>query len=181
MSKYKKGDKFVIVISEVMESNNGTLYRSNFSTLVFDDYGLDHLPQLVDGVNEACYNKGLEDAWEAAKKILYDEELNSGELIELFNRLSLHGIVVDYTPQEVIAKIKEWEDSKELKRGDEVTHKDVTGVVISDDIEYKVLWNNGEVGHSTKQCCPYVKTGRNFADRLDALLQEIGGDTNGKD
>lgn len=48
MSKYKVGDKFIIEIKEVMDSDNGTLYRSNFSTLVFDDYGLDKLEQLEE-------------------------------------------------------------------------------------------------------------------------------------
>lgn len=48
MSKYKAGDKFILEIREVIESERGTLYRSNFSTLVFDDYGLDNLPQLSE-------------------------------------------------------------------------------------------------------------------------------------
>ena len=50
MSKYKVGDKFVIEIKEVLENETerGTLYRTAFSTLVFDDYGLDHLTKLPE-------------------------------------------------------------------------------------------------------------------------------------
>lgn len=33
MSKYKVGDEFIVTIKEVMKSENGTLYRSNFITL----------------------------------------------------------------------------------------------------------------------------------------------------
>ena len=50
MSKYKVGDKFVIEIEEVLETETrrGTLYRTGFSTLVFDDYGLDCLKKLPE-------------------------------------------------------------------------------------------------------------------------------------
>ena len=44
---YKVGDSFKIRIAEILESGEETLYRiENFSSLVFDDYGLMKLEQL---------------------------------------------------------------------------------------------------------------------------------------
>ena len=50
---YKVGDKFIIEIKEVLSSDKGTLYRSNFSTLVFDDYGLDKLQKYNEAKQES--------------------------------------------------------------------------------------------------------------------------------
>ena len=45
---YKKGDKFTVEITEVLTGEDGkTVYRMNdFSSLVFDDYGLDRLEKV---------------------------------------------------------------------------------------------------------------------------------------
>ena len=46
---YKAGDKFEISIEEVLKSDNlGNIYRiAGFHSLVFDDYGLDQLKQIL--------------------------------------------------------------------------------------------------------------------------------------
>ena len=90
MSKYSVGDKFTVEIKEVIESEKGTLYRSNFSTLVFDDYGLNSLPkydelaerlELIDELKQDEYNRGLSEGWELAKRIcLYPA--NGGASVE---------------------------------------------------------------------------------------------------
>lgn len=51
---YKKGDKFTIEITDVMTGGDGkTVYRMNdFSSLVFDDKGLDRLDRLEEKVVE---------------------------------------------------------------------------------------------------------------------------------
>ena len=182
MSKYNTGDKFVVEINEVMESDYGTLYRADFSTLVFDDYGLDNLPQLVDGVNEACYNKGLADAWEAARKVGCLEQyggMSSDELYEVFDDSGKSAVLNKVTAQEAIAKIKEWKGRKEIRRGDEVIYKEPkdkeSGIVTlthEDDKGALVLWQSGNASYEYQNSL--TKTGRNFADRLDALLGEIG-------
>lgn len=43
----KKGDKFIVEISDVIKTKNGCLYRMKpFNTLVFDEYGLEQLDPL---------------------------------------------------------------------------------------------------------------------------------------
>lgn len=78
MSKYKKGQKFIIEIKEVIESNKGTLYRTNFSTLVFDDYGLDSLEQI---------KPKFEVGEEVKIKCEYDEEYYTGVIVEVCDKL----------------------------------------------------------------------------------------------
>jgi hypothetical protein len=49
MYKYKAGDKFVIEIEEVIETQGKTLHRvKGFNALVFDEYGLGMLEQIKE-------------------------------------------------------------------------------------------------------------------------------------
>ena len=73
MSKYNKGDKFIIELDE-QDEQIGNLWRiKGFNALVFDDFVLDRLGQLVHGVDQFSYNKGADDAWERVKQ-LFDME-----------------------------------------------------------------------------------------------------------
>lgn len=75
MSKYKAEDKFVMEIAEVQQhkADNGSefpLYRiKGFSALTFNDYGLDLMGQLVQGVDTFAHKKGMEDAFALMKRI----------------------------------------------------------------------------------------------------------------
>lgn len=58
---YKKGDKFVIEIDNVIVDEKGTVFLytiKGFNALVFDQYGLDKLSQLVNGVDTFSENRG---------------------------------------------------------------------------------------------------------------------------
>lgn len=73
MSKYKVGDKFVFEIQEVLETETGrgTLYRTSFNTLVFDDYGLDHLTKLSDKDIERLQELKEEDKIKMGDEVTY--------------------------------------------------------------------------------------------------------------
>lgn len=76
---YKKGDKFVIEIGDVLENENGeaVLYRiEGFKSLVFDKFGLDKLEMLVDGVNKFSENKGFAKGFVAGHEDGVNEERN---------------------------------------------------------------------------------------------------------
>ena len=70
------------------------------------------------------YVQGLEDAWEAARKIVHDEGLSIQEVGEIFGTVSFNRIVMENTASEAISKIKEYEEQQkqdtEIKVGDEV-------------------------------------------------------------
>ena len=67
---------------------------------------------------ERYYEKGLEDAWELAKKIQY--ELSRHQLKEIFGTDNEASILSDaYTPQEALAKLEAYEkEQAEIKVGD---------------------------------------------------------------
>lgn len=75
--------------------------------------------------SDKAYQKGLNDAWECARKIY---SLSAGAIINIFGGCSTW---VNYSASEAITKIKEYEEKKkaddEIKVGDEVVHD--TGLI----------------------------------------------------
>jgi len=134
----KVGDKYIIEIEEVIRRNGAPQIAriKGFNALVFDKYGLEKLEPYdggekvyrkgyVDGINAVMnesekkhnsdldYKDGLEDgrmeAWECAKKIY---KMTVSEIITVFGGCSNW---VDYSVDEAIAKIKEYEDKQNHK------------------------------------------------------------------
>lgn len=64
------------------------------------------------------YQCGLEDAWECAKKLY--TMYTKGDITKIFNA-SFGSILKNYSAQECIAKIKEYEENQTVKVGDIVT------------------------------------------------------------
>lgn len=61
---YKKGDRFIIEIDEVITCDGSVWYKTNGSTpLVTDERGLDSLEQLVNGVNEVSKRIGFREGY----------------------------------------------------------------------------------------------------------------------
>lgn len=86
--------------------------------------------------NTNKYECGLNDAWEAAKKIVCTEGYKWTELENMFNSRTLSKIFNTYTASEAIEKIKEYEEKQKesvFKVGDRVrtlTAKDSLGTEI---------------------------------------------------
>ena len=85
---------------------------------------------------DEAYQRGLNDAWDAAKKIASSEKSGGyswDELAECFGEEgTIYGSPLsEYRPEEAVAKIREYEQRKaqedEIKVGDEV--KDIDGVI----------------------------------------------------
>lgn len=182
--KYKVGDKFIIEVKEAIESEKGTLYRADFSTLVFDDYGLDKLPkycevqerlELIDELKQVEYSKGLNDgrndAWELATRI---SSKSIDALVEMFDTDNKYLIFRDFSPQEALAKLKAYEDSK-IEVGDvvEITHYDekFKGLVLDilDEISFVLLTENGMVESYVDE--NVKKTGKRID--ITSILEQI--------
>ena len=182
MSKYKVGDKFIINIKEVLESEKGTLYRANYNTLAFDDYGLDGLQkydalqerlELREELKKAEYNKGLDDAWELLRKLL---KMDVSDIYEVYGKHEYIGDIVDtFSPQEALAKLKAYEEAK-IEVGDVVETTDLVdtfkSIVLDDDgLDcYIVMNENGSVKATRKTDCK--KTGKHI--NLGSILEQIG-------
>lgn len=64
------------------------------------------------------YNRGLNAGWELAKKICLVPEnggLNAEEILEILDSCSADGILMNFTPQEVLAKIEAYEKKNKPK------------------------------------------------------------------
>jgi hypothetical protein len=174
MSKFNVGDKVYLeceVRNKDMSDNKYTLkyinWRGNeyISTDVKDD---------VLHPTDELYNKGLNDAWELAKKIeisSYDGGYTGKELMEMFGTISFNKIFADLTPQEALAKVKEYEERNEIKVGDVVKSKSsnieriVTRVT---ETNIYFLFRDGSCGSYTNK--NLEKTGEHF-DNIDEFMR----------
>lgn len=94
--------------------------------------------------DKSSYDKGLADAWEAARKIVMyetDGGLRVEETEKIFGTLLCGNIFKDFDASEAIAKIKTYEEEQqkieqEIKVGDEIVYqyndREKTGVVYDD-------------------------------------------------
>ncbi len=96
----------------------------------------------IDGVmniqiDEVSYQRGLNDAWECAKKIAERED----DMRNCFHDIAPAEIFGKYSASEAIAKIKEYEDkSKKIKVGDIVTVAGDIVMIGEKPNEFIVTW-----------------------------------------
>lgn len=185
------GDKYVIELDSHMTNKNGDLWGvKGFKSLVFDQNGLDKLTKIREANEEAyqrgyndgqskgdkeyetekeqkAYQQGLEDAWKCMEKIAVIDSSNP------FGYMTFNQIIKNYTPQEVINKINEYE-KQNIKVGDVVTMtpgiNDNPFVVIRVDdeiihgVEASGLYRGGR-----KDAADFKKTGRVFPQIAEIL------------
>lgn len=123
------------------------------------------------------YQQGLDDAWGTIIKIALIPYAERSEIFD--GQQDILSIVQKFSPSEVIAKLREYEQQKaddEIKVGDEVDYKGmtkyvVTGIVDDDTIcgfSLNGLWNANTIKEVTK-------TGRHFPQVAELLKAMIGG------
>ena len=128
--------------------------------------------------NEA-YQRGLSDAWEAARKI---HRMPDGDILDLFpdcyaSICTAAQAILKYDASEAIAKIKEYEDGKqEIKVGDEVTTDAGNRASVlyenPDGTQVFVFKSDGTATWWTKSALH--RTGRNFPE-IAAVLEKMRG------
>lgn len=131
--------------------------------------------------SDRAYRQGLDDAWVVIKKITKDETVGgySFEMIrDIFSSACVYDIVRNYTAEEAIAKIKEYEDKQKqdtIRIGDEIETKFGTrGVVITDtpDEEGTIsVWFRTDAHVQSYPVKDLMKTGRHF-DQI--ILPKMG-------
>ena len=198
MNKYKVGDKFIVEIEEIY---NGDLVKheehmhlhriKGFNSLVLDEYGLDKLQKYdkyaenlernheVLKIFEEKYNKGLNDAWELARKIVLKAEMGGicyDDFKKIFGVGDYASVLRTLSPQQALAKIEAYEESKAIKVGDVVFNdrEDVKAVIIDSSIA------EGTWQVYTEDCCvelwkecEFKKTGKTVD--IEHLLEQIRG------
>jgi len=125
------------------------------------------------------YQRGLDDAWEAARKVALnsnDGGLGIEELDEIFGCYALQQVFRQYSAQQTIEKIKAYEEKQkaddEIKVGDEVE-------VLNSGSKYLIAWISGTIlcgfAHDGVTCrlqpSDVRKTGRHFD--IAKILEEM--------
>lgn len=129
-------------------------------------------------VDTEAYNKGLEDGrnevWEWLKKFgkmraneakrLYGY---NGELWEIFD---------NFTPQEVLLKLEEYEkEQNEIKVGDVIEYDGIQAIVMDiDAVDNVALFTENACIESWLPQCTCKKTGKHID--ISSILQQIGSD-----
>jgi hypothetical protein len=173
-----------------LEELNSDYINEHFGELQDDAYNKgyaqcqDDYSDALKHAKDTAYKKGLEDAWEAARRIVVDTDhggLALGTLSEIFGTQSYSYIMRENTAQQAIDKIKAYEDGKHSDRievGDEVRTRDgapnhtflVTKVTDSHvyGISYDGSWN-----YWTKD--EVTKTGKHYD--IASILEAMRNDT----
>jgi RNA-binding protein YlmH len=123
--------------------------------------------------NEEAYNKGLEDAWELARKIY---EMKSKEFDKVFRDVHYVDVFYHFTPQEALAKLEAYEKGQnEIKVGDVVEQNEQKFVIIFVNNEFvNGIDENGRFSHISIENCE--KTGKHID--LTDIFKQIGSDAN---
>lgn len=208
------GRKYVIEIEQAYSANmrKGSsdmvdpikLYKvKGFNSLVFDEQGLDKLkrmPELeqieareaaIDIIQKTAYENGLADMWGIVREIGCTEGYDNDELIEIFGTDGIISIFKRYTANEVLEKVKAYEEQKakafsgEIKVGDEIvvkiSHTDmkISGIVYKIDLDHAnttLMYYCFSFADNHVYIVPYdktiTKTGRHFP-QITSLMSKI--------
>lgn len=171
--KYKPGDKFIIEIGEETQKPWDSYYflpnvRIDSEIAMIKSEVLDQLKKYEGGEKKAEYQRGLADAWEAAYKVLIMKE---SERYQSFGERFTVEIFTNNTAAEAIAQIREYEEAKKVKVGDELeTVCEKFVVTLIRDNNYFGVGKEGALISANKDYCK--KTGRHFSE-ISALLEKL--------
>ena len=120
-------------------------------------------------VGERHYQKGLSDAWEAARNVV---ALSTVDRREVFGSEYMYSILEKHTAAEAIEKIRQYEQEKEeIKVGDEVNAPFGKAIVVNIDSVAEKIWlvyADGHGGFEYFKDAP-TKTGRRFPEIAEVL------------
>ena len=188
--KYKPGDQFILTVKSGMIGADEPNYLID-GIFFLQESTLDKLEaydeikerlELIEELKQAEYKRGLDDAWEAARKIA-NSPGNGGfpELYSIFGSYSYSAVLNGLKAAEAIAKIRAYEESQEIHVGDEVTCKGYGGksvVTHVNDKDATILHWLGGASFVKKD--HLTKTGRHFPE-VAALLNKMKGDADESD
>ena len=140
MSKYKKGDRFLVEVEKTIDDYGYKFKEMNAS--IFTETLLDRLPKLADIEEEkqAAFKEGMETAWDVAKKMYLPKKyggLELEELMDIFNEDTfvddLEGIFIHFSAAEAKEMIERYEAKKKIHEGDIVEILEQKAVVLAID------------------------------------------------
>ena len=116
---------------------------------------------------DEAYQRGLNDAWDVARKIFSMD----GEVREtLLHNCFFKDIIENISASEAVKKIRQYEKQEEIKVGNEVDGEGGRGIItkISNDGDhFNIMWENGSTGYYMIE--DFKKTGRHFPEIAEVL------------
>jgi hypothetical protein len=179
MSKYViELDEDVKILQSISVTQHGNAYTNTKWVANLEELNSDYINEHFSDLQDTAYQRGLEDAWEAARKIVVDTDnggIALGTLGEIFGTQAYSCIMRDNTAQEAIAKLKAYEDKQKdsIEVGDEVIDRDGDITIVTNIHErlFDGLCNDGStMGDLFLE--DVRKTGRHF-DHIDKLLEAM--------
>ena len=141
--------------------------------------------EIYESGKRAMYQKGLKDAWEAARKIGSNSMCSLKEMGFDFSQCAVDDynpswfVVKNYSASEAIEKIRQYEQRQEeqIQIGDEVINRDKKAVVTEiTDRFVRIMYSDGS-GYALFSE-NMTKTGRNFPE-IAEVLQKMKESDNG--
>ena len=132
--------------------------------------------EIYESGKRVMYQKGLKDAWEAARKIIHMPE---ADLLNLFPECyaavcTSVQVFLKYDASECIEKIRAYEQGKEeIKVGDEVeavSRKAVIIEVLGNGKDVRYMYPDASIGFNDS--CNVTRTGRHFPE-IAAVLEKM--------
>lgn len=186
MSKYKKGDKFIIEIEKVyrdwvksIDEKEDFFKIKNLSAISLRECDFDKFDKLDE---TKTYEQGIADAWEMIKKLF---DYGTIEIEDIFGaNLWVEDILKLYCYDEVKSKIKKYNENQKLIVGDEVEYErdneKIKGIIIekysSDETFYTILGSDGNTHQfifgDRKDIDFFNLTGRHFP-QVEEMLKAM--------
>ena len=105
-------------------TRGGAIWTDTTDIENLEELNSDYINENFGGLQDEAYQRGLDDAWETAKKLSWTEKHGGyGECLDkVFDRTDTFDFL-DYSPNAAIEKLKAYEDkhSDRIEVGDEVT------------------------------------------------------------
>ena len=132
---------------------------------------------LVADASSAEYQRGLDDAWEAAKKIELDDGIDMNTLCTIFGYGCSDSIIRNYSASEAIEKLKAYEEKQkaddDIKAGDIVYLSGDKYIVsyINDDgcADLIHIWSGSTCARVSPDCL--TRTGKHYD--IDKILEAM--------
>ena len=168
--EYEDTTKGIIVLG----ARDSNLYVDALDIENLEELNSDYINEHYGELQDTAYQRGLEDAWECAKKLF--SIMSETEIKKVFPTEWENGFygLMQMKPQYAIEKLKSHEDDK-IRRGDIVNVKGscndgllgVVTKVLEDDCH--IMWGDGSCGTRSKYLV--VKTGKHID--IDKVFEEM--------
>lgn len=175
MSDFKVGDK-VFLECEVREKDmSDNTYELKYKNWCGNESLTNFVRDDVLHTSGDIYNKGLNDLWTLAKKISLMERdggYSCEELKNIFDYRNPESVLKTFTPQEALAKVKEYDKRNEIKVGDVVKLKGISHESIVTRVTETTLYRLFKDGSCTSEFYKedFVKTGKHY-DSIDEFMK----------